>query len=380
MIDFGFGMMRLPIKDENDETSVDMVELNKMVDTYMESGFNYFDLGFDYHLGRCETAFKESVVDRYSREEYVVADKLPLYLMPEREEQFHEFFDTQLERTGLDYFDYYMLHNASGWTENGFKNLDSFKFIRDKKEEGKVKHIGISTHDNSEFLEEILKEHPEIEFVQLQVNYVDWENDGIQSRKCCEVAQKYGVDIIIMEPIRGGTLLNLSEDIEKQFTDYNPDESLASWALRFCRSIDGVISVLSGMSSLDHVEDNLKSMVDFKPLNDKEYEIINNVAKEINAQIKIPCTYCNYCSGHCPLDIPISRYFELVNSEIRGNGIEGFSVTIQAYINMTKSGRNTKASECSQCGECSKYCPQQLDIPKHLETVVEMIEKDAPFS
>ena len=380
MIDFGFGFMRLPQLDENDESSVDIELVKKMVDKYMESRFNYFDLGFDYHEGMCEVAFKEAVVDRFPRESYVVADKLPIYNMPKTEDKFEEYFTKQIERTGLEYFDYYMLHNATGWTDNGFKNLDSFKFLRELKEAGKIKHIGISTHDDADFLEEILSEHPEIEFVQLQVNYVDWDNDGIQSGKCCEVANKYGVDIIVMEPIRGGMLVNLSDDIKKVFTDYNPDESLASWALRFCRSIDGVICTLSGMSNLEQLEDNLKSMENFKPLNDDEYEVINKVTEMIVSEIEIPCTYCKYCLSHCPIEMPISRYFELVNSEKRGNGIPGFSIPTLTYINMTKNGNHPKASECDECGACVAFCPQQLDIPKYLkETVVPLLERDSPF-
>mgnify|MGYP003294587023 CR=1 FL=1 len=380
MIDFGFGFMRLPQLDENDESSVDIELVKKMVDKYMESSFNYFDLGFDYHEGMCEVAFKEAVVDRFPRESYVVADKLPIYNMPKTEDKFEEYFTKQIERTGLEYFDYYMLHNATGWTDNGFKNLDSFKFLRELKEAGKIKHIGISTHDDADFLEEILSEHPEIEFVQLQVNYVDWDNDGIQSGKCCEVANKYGVDIIVMEPIRGGMLVNLSDDIKKVFTDYNPDESLASWALRFCRSIDGVICTLSGMSNLEQLEDNLNSMENFKPLNDEEYEVINKVTEMIVSEIEIPCTYCKYCLSHCPIEMPISRYFELVNSEKRGNGIPGFSIPTLTYINMTKNGNHPKASECDECGACAAICPQQLDIPKYLkETVVPLLERDSPF-
>ena len=380
MIDFGFGFMRLPQLDENDESSVDIELVKKMVDKYMESSFNYFDLGFDYHEGMCEVAFKEAVVDRFPRESYVVADKLPIYNMPKSEDEFERYFTKQIERTGLEYFDYYMLHNATGWTDNGFKNLDSFKFLRELKETGKIKHIGISTHDDADFLEEILSEHPEIEFVQLQVNYVDWDNDGIQSGKCCEVANKYGVDIIVMEPIRGGMLVNLSDDIKKVFTDYNPDESLASWALRFCRSIDGVICTLSGMSNLEQLEDNLNSMENFKPLNDEEYEVINKVTEMIVSEIEIPCTYCKYCLSHCPIEMPISRYFELVNSEKRGNGIPGFSIPTLTYINMTKNGNHPKASECDECGACAAICPQQLDIPKYLkETVVPLLERDSPF-
>lgn len=380
MIDFGFGFMRLPQLDENDDSSVDIELVKKMVDRYMDSSFNYFDLGFDYHEGMCEVAFKEAVVDRFPRESYVVADKLPIYNMPESEDEFEVYFNKQIERTGLEYFDYYMLHNATGWTDNGFRNLDSFKFLRDLKKMGKIKHIGISTHDDADFLEEILSEHPEVEFVQLQVNYVDWDNDGIQSRKCCEVANKYGVDIIVMEPVRGGMLVNLSDDIKEVFTDYNPDESLASWALRFCRSIEGVICTLSGMSNLEQLEDNLNSMENFKPLNDEEYEIINKVTDMIVSEIEIPCTYCKYCLSHCPIEMPISRYFELVNSEKRGNGIPGFSVPTLAYINMTKHGNHPKASQCDECGSCKTICPQQLDIPKYLkETVVPLLERDNPF-
>ena len=380
MIDFGFGFMRLPQKDLDDETSVDMDLVKVMVDRYLESSFNYFDLGFDYHGGVCETAFKEAVVDRYPREAYVVADKLPIYNMPESEDEFQIYFDKQIERTGLEYFDYYMLHNATGWTDNGFKNLDSFKFIRDLKDAGKVKHIGISTHDDADFLEEILTEHPEIEFVQLQVNYLDWDNDGIQSGKCCEVANKHGVDIIVMEPVRGGMLVNLPDDVKKVFTDYDSEASIASWALRFSMGLEGVQTVLSGMSNLEQLEENLEYMENFVPLNDEEHEIIKKVTDMILSEIEIPCTYCKYCLSHCPIEMPISRYFELVNSEKIGNGIEGFSIPTLTYINMTKSGGHPKASECSECGACAEICPQQLDIPKYLkETVVPLLEKDSPF-
>lgn len=378
MIDFGFGCMRLPKTDKNDDSSVDIELFKKMVDKYMESGFNYFDTAFGYHEGVSEVAVRKAVVERYPRESFVIADKLPIYMMPKSEDEFQPTFDTQLERLGVDYIDYYMLHNASGWTANAFENLDAFKFVREKKAEGKIKHLGISSHDDAEFLEKLLPEHPEIEFVQLQVNYLDWENDSIQSRKCVEVCRKYNKDVIVMEPVRGGTLSNLPEDIAKILTDYDSSKSLASWALRFCRGIEGVQTVLSGMSDLEQVEDNLSSMTNFEPLNDEELELINQVVDQMNSKLAVPCTYCKYCVPYCPINIPIPKYFEFTNTEKLINP-DGFSVQVQGYLNMTNRGA-PKASECLECGACAKICPQQLDIPRYMKTiVVETLEKDVPW-
>ena len=235
----GFGMMRLPLTDENDLKSINQEEVNKMADIFMENGFNYFDTAYPYHDGLSEVALKKAVVERYPRESFVIADKLPLFLIT-KEEQLEQIFNQQLERCGVDYFDYYLLHNVSGFSEAGFIDVDSFSFVKKLKEDGKIKKMGLSTHANAEYLDNILKKHPEIEFVQLQVNYLDWENDGVESRKCVEVAKKYNLPVIVMEPLKGGFLANIPPEAEKIMKEYNPDASAVSWALRYVASMDEV--------------------------------------------------------------------------------------------------------------------------------------------
>lgn len=232
MKNLGMGMMRLPLLDENDFTSIDYEHVNRMVDAYIDAGFNHFDTAYVYHEGLGEIAFKKCVVERYPRDSFKIATKLPLFVITE-ESQLEPLFEEQLKNCGVDYFDYYMLHNVSGFTETAWKNVDLYSFIQKKKEEGYIKHIGLSTHGNAEFLEEILFEHPELEFVLLQINYIDWEDEGIESRKCFEVAKKYNKKVMIMEPYKGGFLADVPEEAEKIMKEYNPDRSVVSWAMRF---------------------------------------------------------------------------------------------------------------------------------------------------
>ena len=306
----GFGFMRLPLKDPQDQTSIDYDILNKMVDLFLERGFTYFDTAWMYMGHESEIALRESLVKRYPRDKFVVASKLPVGSINSAAEQ-EEVFNKQLEKTGLEYFDYYLVHNINAKSIDNVRKFDSFKFISDKKKEGKVKHIGFSFHDGPELLEEVLKEHPEVEFVQLQINYIDWDNKSIQSRKCYEVAQKYNKPVIVMEPVKGGTLAQVPPPVEKIFKDAEPDMSVASWAVRYAASLEGVMKVLSGMSTLEQVEDNTSYMQNFKPLNTQEKKVIEEAVKTLHASITIPCTACQYCVEWCPMKIAIPDYFAL---------------------------------------------------------------------
>ena len=309
-----FGMMRLPKLDENDDSTVDFEQVNKMADLFLEKDFIYFDTAYPYHMGNSEVAFRKAVVERYPRDSYVVADKLPLFIITS-EDQLEPIFSEQLERTGLDYFDYYLLHNVSGFSEAGFLDVDSFAFANKKMEEGKIKHLGLSTHANAEYLDNILTLHPEMEFVLLQINYLDWENDGVESRKCWEVACKHNKPVLVMEPLKGGFLADVPPEAEKLMKDYNPDASVVSWALRFVASLDNVCMVLTGASSYDQLEQNIEDFENFTPLNDEEYEILDKVREIINSNISVECTKCKYCLDACPEEINIPKLFDLYNNE-----------------------------------------------------------------
>ncbi len=367
---FGFGCMRLPLTDEEDFGSVDMDEFKAMVDLFMQAGFTYFDTAYMYNEFKSETALKEALVDRYPRESFTVASKMPMMIIKTKEDQ-ERIFDEQLKKCGVEYFDYYMLHNLGRLFYSLEKELGSMKFLVQKKAEGKIKKIGISCHDNAEFLETVLRDYPEIEFVQIQLNYIDWEDEGIQSRKSLEVCAKHNKPVIVMEPVKGGNLVNIPEEAEKLFKDYNPDASAASWALRFAASQDNVMTVLSGMSNIDQMKDNLKTMKDFKPLNAKELEIVKEAAEIINNAVVIPCTNCQYCVHACPNEIPIPLYFSLYNAEKR-TSLPGFSPQMVYYQNLNK--KHPKASDCVECRECEDACPQHIEISKWLKDIAETFE------
>jgi len=368
----GFGMMRLPLTNNDDLKSIDQEQVNKMADIFMEHGFNYFDTAYPYHDGLSEVALRKAVVERYPRESFVIADKLPLFLIT-KEDQLEPIFNEQLERCGVDYFDYYLLHNVSGFSEAGFIGVDSFAFAQKQKEAGKIKKLGLSTHANAEYLDNILSKHPEIEFVQLQINYLDWENDGVESKKCVEVAKKYGLPIIVMEPLKGGFLVNVPEEAQKLMKEYNQENSIVSWALRYVESIDEVFMVLNGVSSLEQMEENIEIMENFEKLNDKEYEIISQVKDIINSQITVPCTKCNYCVSSCPVNINIPKLFDLYNNEKIENN-DGFTAVGNAYVNYSKIESNKIASDCISCGNCVKECPQHINIPEVMADVKNTFE------
>ena len=374
MSKLGMGLMRLPLMDENDQTSIDYEEVNKMVDAYMDAGFDYFDTAFVYHEGVGEAAFRKCVVERYPRESFKIATKLPLFVITE-ESQLEPIFAQQLENCGVEYFDYYMLHNVSGFTENAWKNVDLYSFIQKKKEEGYIKHIGISTHGNAEFLEEILFDHPELEFVLLQINYLDWEDEGIESRKCLEVARKYNKQVMIMEPYKGGFLADVPEEAEKIMKEYNPDRSVVSWAMRFVANLEDVEVVLTGASNLEQLESNIQEFNDADPLNDEEMEIISQVSEIINSNITVDCTKCRYCVDTCPEDIDIAKIFDLYNKH-KLLEMDEWTPFGNAYLNYSKLDGVGIASDCIECENCIEECPQQINIPEVLKDVAKTFETE----
>lgn len=373
MNSLGMGMMRLPLLDENDFKSIDYEQVNKMVDTYMDAGFNHFDTAFIYHDGIGEQAFKKCVVDRYPSDSFKIATKMPLFVITE-ESQLEPIFEEQLKNCGVEYFDYYMLHNVSGFTETAWKNVDLYSFIEKKKQEGFIKHIGISTHGNAEFLEEILFDHPELEFVLLQINYLDWEDEGIESKKCFEVAKKYNKKVMIMEPYKGGFLADVPEEAEKIMKEYNPDKSVVSWAMRFVANLDACV-VLTGASSLEQLESNIQEFKNADPLNDEEIKILEDVSDIINSNITVDCTKCRYCVDSCSEDIDIAKIFDLYNKHMILEK-DDWTQFGNAYLNYSKLPDVGIASDCIECEVCLEECPQQINIPEVLKDVAKTFETE----
>lgn len=358
---FGFGAMRLPLINPDDKQSIDMDELKRMVDIYMEAGFTYFDTAFPYHDQMSETALKEALVDRYDRDKYVFADKMPTVLIKSGEE-YPLYFNKQLEKTGVGYFDYYLMHNMGRDRYYNTDKCGGFEFAKKMKAEGKIKNFGFSFHDDAQFLDMILTNHPEVDFVQLQINYLDWENDIIQSRLCYETARRHNKPIAVMESVKGGTLANLPKEAENILREYNKEASPASYALRFAANLDGVFMVLSGMSNCEQVLDNTKIMARPQPLNDKEKELLKEVVAIINKRTAIPCTSCGYCMEVCPKNINIPGLFGLYNNYCINNNFSNM------YHGRLVMGRG-RASDCIKCHRCEKNCPQHIKIPDNLELV-----------
>ena len=378
MVELGLGMMRLPLLDEDNEQSIDLNEVNEMVDFFMKNGFNIFDTAYIYHEGISEDILRKCVVERYSRDSFKISNKLPLFNITE-ESQVEPLFEEQLEKCGVDYFDYYLLHNVSGFTETAWKNVDLFSFICQKKEEGYIKHIGLSTHGNAEFLEELLVMHPEIEFVLLQINYLDWEDEGIESRKCWEVARKYNKKIMIMEPFKGGFLADVPDEAQKLMKEYNPDKSVVSWAMRFAANLEDVEVVFTGASNLKQLKQNITEFKNADPLNNQELEILNEVSDIINRNITVDCTKCRYCVDSCSQDINIAKIFDLYNKHmiLRGEENRGdWSQPGNAYVNYSKLPDVGIASDCIECELCIEECPQQINIPEVLKDVAKTFETE----
>lgn len=371
---FGFGLMRLPLKDDDDLASIDYNKVNEMVDEYIKRGYNFFDTGYPYHNGLSEVAFRECVLKRYPREDVIISDKMPLFSL-EKEEDLERFFNEQLERCGVDYFDYYMLHNFSTWTKKVTFNLKAFEFIIKKKKEGKIKHIGISLHDKPKLLKLALDKYPEIEFVLLQINYLDWQSNTIESRKCYNLVCDYNKDVFIMEPVKGGNLVNIPASVKTLFKDYKEDSTPAEWALRFCGSLDNAKVIFSGVSNMEQLKENLDIFDNFKPLSNQEYYMLGQAATLINQDVVVDCTGCNYCVGECDHNIPIPKYLRTYNDYFRLPEDKNFSAT-GYYKTFSLNPEYGKASDCDACGDCVKQCPQNIKIPKIMEKIVEVFEED----
>ncbi len=362
----GFGFLRLPRVDGNQEKDIDWSLLNQMVDTFLAGGGTYFDTAYTYLNGLSEEALRRTLVERHPRESFRIADKLPGYQVKCKEDC-ERFFRIQLNRCGVDYFDVFMLHWLNPENYRIAEQFDEFGFLQSLKEDGRAKKIGFSYHGSAALLEEILTAHPEVDIVQLQINYLDWNAPAIESGVCYEVAVRHGKEVVVMEPVKGGTLANLPEEAETLLKAHAPSESVASWAIRFAQDLENVSIVLSGMNTMEQMQDNLR---DLPPLTPQERDILDEVCRILNRSIAIPCTGCRYCVPHCPNSIAIPDYFSIYNSYSRHPGDDWKIQPIYEKISQTQG----KASDCIGCGQCEAHCPQNIKITDWLPKVAEAME------
>ena len=364
---FGFGCMRLPMKGE----TVDYDEFSRMADAFIAAGFNYFDTAHGYIGGQSETAIRDCVSKRYDRSQFLLTNKLtdPYF---QKQEDIRPFFEQQLAWCGVDYFDFYLMHAQDKNNYKKFTRCKAYETAYELKKEGLIRHMGISFHDKADVLDMILTEHPEIEIVQIQFNYVDYEDASVESRKVYEVCEKHGKPVIVMEPVKGGSLVNLPADADRIFRGLKGGSN-ASYAIRFAASFPNMAMVLSGMSNMAQMEDNLSAMKDFRPLDEREMQAVKNVCGIFKSLNLIPCTSCRYCieENECPKGIRIPDMFSSLNAH------EAFhNWNTNFYHNsVITGGGHGKASECIQCGKCEKVCPQHLPIRELLKVAVAEFEE-----
>ena len=359
---FGFGCMRLPMKDGK----VNYDEFCRMADAFIASGLNYFDTAHGYIGGQSETAIRDCVAKRHARSEFLLTDKLTTPYF-NKEEDIRPFFESQLKACGVEYFDFYLMHAQNAKNFQKYKACRAYETAFELKKEGKIRHVGISFHDTAEALDQILTEYPEIEAVQIQFNYVDYEDAVVQSRRVYETAVKHGKPVIVMEPVKGGKLVELPEEAQKIF-DSLQGGSNASYAIRFAAGFENMMMVLSGMSTIEQLNENVSYMADFQPLSDTERAAVEQVQHIFRSQGLIPCTACRYCVDGCPMQIPIPDLFSVANAK------KQFPKSDHAGAYAFRTNGKGKASDCIKCGACERICPQKLPVRKLLEEVAESFE------
>jgi predicted aldo/keto reductase-like oxidoreductase len=357
--------MRLPMLGEQ----IDIEQTKVMVDKFLAAGFTYFDTAYGYNNGKSEEAAKIALIDRYPRENFQFATKLPAWAGAKNADEAKQMFFTSLERTGAGYFDFYLLHNCGAERTKAFDDFGIWDFVLEQREKGLVKHAGFSFHDTADVLDDILTKHPEMEFVQLQINYADWNNPAVQSAKCLDTAKKHGKPVIIMEPVKGGLLANPVPSVAKILSKVNPNSSPSSLAIRFAASLDNVITVLSGMSNIAQLENNMATISDFRPLDDAEYAAIEKARDALNSVETIPCTQCRYCVKDCPQGISIPDIFNALNQHLIFDDLESPK---HFYGFVTRNG-NT-AGTCAECGQCESVCPQHIGIMRELKRAAKTFE------
>ena len=364
----GFGLMRLPTIPGGTQKDIDFDKVQEMVDLFMSRGFHYFDTAFVYHEGHSEDVIRKCLVPKYSRESFQVVDKIPLWNVKGKED-YEEILKTELERTGLEYLDILFLHGIGTNTFPVIESSGGWEWLKSVKERGLAKHIGFSYHSPAAELDQLLDKHPEVEVVQLQINYLDWDSEQVQSRLCWEACRKHNVAVTIMEPVKGGSLANPHPDVAKLFKEADPDASIASWAIRFAATLDGVITVLSGMTTLEQVEDNTRTVQNLKPLSESDMAVIQKAVKAFNEIPLIPCTGCRYCVDGCPQKIQIPTMINFLNDYTKYQNGSGLA---RRYAMTT--GRGGKDSDCIECHSCEDHCPQHLKITEYMKKAAALFE------
>ncbi len=364
----GFGLMRLPMLEGN--VGVDVERFCPMADAFIENGFTYFDTAKPYLGGMSEQAFREAVVKRHPRDAYTVTDKLSLFKI-DKKEDIPAFFESQLENLGVDYIDIYLLHAVDDGIYKKAIEWGAIDFMNQKLAEGKVRAIGFSFHGTPECLDRVLTEHPELEYVQLQINYLDWEDKNVQAKACHEVAVKHNKKIIIMEPVKGGALVFISDNVKNYLQKGAESLSVASWAIRFAASLENVVMVLSGMSDEEQLADNMSYMKDFVPLTDEEHKKALSAGEMIKSEIRVPCTACRYCVDTCPKGIAIPDYFKLYNRYMRFKGLGKWRLT-DGVNELSKE--HGVPSDCIACGACESHCPQNIKVIDALAEIAEVLK------